>query len=949
MSSSSGLSIQSNSEAGDMMDVDFRGRASCHPSDQGSASPPAGTSTQQSRVMTTTNALPQSQVQGVAGSELMTAAAQTAESISSKQSFSASRPGYRRTTSFNRTSQSMGHLGGYLNHYFDHWFHGEHPHEEDYMSIRDSRPAFLRTSPWALTDGERPWQEVQEQCFPHIVTDSTASIMGMHPGHYLSGLYNLDGQIRSSVYVNNMAMMAGLRLAIGRLSNIVHIPADVLVADLPASRWDLTDAHATNMETRRFTVIPVYFTNHWAIGILDQATSSFYFFDSMKDDRSRRASKAMKLIREILLQFGQVDWADNLQMRVMELPQQQRDWNCGLISLESVRVFFREHDLQRSDEERAVDEGLHPLVMLHTWTHSPAYQGQAWVETYQAETNMINLWLSAIQQELGLPTDIRSPSKPGIDFQATGDGSGTDILNSLRTNGQQLITIHPKDDRSTATSSQAPLTHFLFPCVQQGIVQSPELDQYPREQGMPIPSASLNDSGRLVGSVMGVSSISPVRENEGLHSHFTSEVCIEWEQARNVELCQRMRRIRMRLLERAKLFRKDPDNDLYFLHCHRDKLKRRKIPETDLNFLDQLIGALDSWLDEVEGEAKEACLPSMNSRWLTNHPVVADGEMVCATLVQQVRSYEAEWNEVFLRGDDPDAVSVPHLTKEILVNIIRRCPILESPQSATRKGYKCYSPTWLLNNVGSRFFTPRRGLMARLRHLELPRLSAIAAGITQADLGCTDEVWSHVKPKSRKTSCNLPRYFAPLPKLMRARHAITTHADPVDDDLMIALKALPPKFTVFLGDFRNKSSNLLWLQSMMITVPSQARLLKDWNLLLSSLDKYLESFKKAKDLPLRPDSLGVNHTNPTGVFFSASSDSEQEDIFSARAFYYQRQVRLRKKNTAKGRNTRTSLLRDQSLKVVTKLAEEHPELLNPMLEAFHRDCPVADASLDPIV
>ncbi len=60
--------------------------------------------------------------------------------------------------------------------------------------------------------------------------------MGIHPGHYLSGLYNLDGQIRSSVYVNNMAMMAGLRLAIGRVSSIVHIPADLLVADLPASQ-----------------------------------------------------------------------------------------------------------------------------------------------------------------------------------------------------------------------------------------------------------------------------------------------------------------------------------------------------------------------------------------------------------------------------------------------------------------------------------------------------------------------------------------------------------------------------------------------------------------------------------------------------------------------------------------------------------------------------------------
>src|SRR5438045_4991834 len=143
-----------------------------------------------------------------------------------------------------------------------------------------------------------------------------------------------------------MAMIVGLRLAIGRLSDKVHIPADVLVADLPASQWDLSDAYAANMEARRFTVTPIHFTAHWTVGILDQATSAFYFFDSMKDDRSRKANIALHLIREILLKFGQDNWADNLVMRVMDIPQQEHCRNCGLIGLESIRVFFRELDLQ---------------------------------------------------------------------------------------------------------------------------------------------------------------------------------------------------------------------------------------------------------------------------------------------------------------------------------------------------------------------------------------------------------------------------------------------------------------------------------------------------------------------------------------------------------------------------------------------------------------------------
>ena len=247
----------------------------------------------------------------------------------------------------------LGFLGGYRNDlYFDHWFDGEHPKKAAYVAIRDSRPAFVRLCIFPPEDPEYTWKEVHEHWFPHVVTGSNVSIMGMLPGEYLAGLYNLDGLIRTSAYIGSMSLMAGLRLAIGRLSNMVYISAHELSADRPASLRDLEGVNTTNMEVYRFIVIPFHFPAHWTVVILDQATKTFYFFDSQKDDRIRRADAAMNLIQEVLsqTQFSRGDLAKNLDLRVMDLLQQQGSWNCGLIALESVRVFFREHDVQRSDQ-----------------------------------------------------------------------------------------------------------------------------------------------------------------------------------------------------------------------------------------------------------------------------------------------------------------------------------------------------------------------------------------------------------------------------------------------------------------------------------------------------------------------------------------------------------------------------------------------------------------------
>jgi hypothetical protein len=123
MSSSHDLSVYSDSEFAEMMDIDSQ-----YTSDQESAPPPSGPSArQQPRVLATTSALHRPQYNCPTSIDLM----QSAEF--STQSFSERHPGYRRATAFNRDSQTLGHLGGHNNRHFDHWFDGEHPQEEEYM------------------------------------------------------------------------------------------------------------------------------------------------------------------------------------------------------------------------------------------------------------------------------------------------------------------------------------------------------------------------------------------------------------------------------------------------------------------------------------------------------------------------------------------------------------------------------------------------------------------------------------------------------------------------------------------------------------------------------------------------------------------------------------------------------------------------------------------------
>lgn len=63
-------------------------------------------------------------------------------------------------------------------------------------------------------------------------------------------------------------------------------------------------------------------------------------------------------------------------------------------------------------------------------------------------------------------------------------------------------------------------------------------------------------------------------------------------------------------------------------------------------------------------------------------------------------------------------------------------------------------------------------------------------------------------------------------------------------DVWRAIKALPPKYFVFLQKYRDQSTNLHWFKRMvpkMDRVPTDAQAAKDWDLSCREVDRFLRS------------------------------------------------------------------------------------------------------------
>ncbi|KAH8733875.1 hypothetical protein BGZ61DRAFT_167147 [Ilyonectria robusta] len=157
---------------------------------------------------------------------------------------------------------------------FDYWFSREHPETEEYLNIRNIRPAYIRSSLFGKGNGQDDWETIRAKYFPHI-QPSGPFVGGMAVGQYLTGLFNLDGFIRKEEYLNELSLIAGLSLAIGQHRD-VRIIATPLVTTLGPSQWDAS----TKLLTSLTTVIVLHFGSHWAISVAQMDSGSLTYFDS---------------------------------------------------------------------------------------------------------------------------------------------------------------------------------------------------------------------------------------------------------------------------------------------------------------------------------------------------------------------------------------------------------------------------------------------------------------------------------------------------------------------------------------------------------------------------------------------------------------------------------------------------------------------------------------------
>src|SRR5436305_13695616 len=78
---------------------------------------------------------------------------------------------------------------------------------------------------------------------------------------------------------------------------------------------------------------------------------------------------------------------------------------------------------------------------------------------------------------------------------------------------------------------------------------------------------------------------------------------------------------------------------------------------------------MGAWLGKLEDAAVAKVIRfrvKPNFREMAKDVIPADGKMLCAALVENIRKYKPEWRTAFDEGKDPDATPVPCVAKDKL-------------------------------------------------------------------------------------------------------------------------------------------------------------------------------------------------------------------------------------------------------------------------------------------
>lgn len=419
----------------------------------------------------------------------------------------------------------------------------------------------------------------------------------------------------------------------------------------------------------------------------------------------------------------------------------------------------------------------------------------------------------------------------------------------------------------------------------------------------------------------------------------------------------RMRDLYRRLRQRVKLIRGDNQYEIdpYFAEAFQDKsdLSNNTGGDTDLDFLYNLTGAINEWLEEIRSSANGRLTHPASyqlgrvgmdlGRYDASHTI--DGNMFSSEVIQRIRSFEKAWMERYSRGEDPYTVPVPTLSKELLVHIIQRCPMIEkdiwvsvrksgdqSSQSRSLQRHSVHSPDWLTKHLGHRFMTKKLVLGHRAETIIHLKNFHLTREISQADLGCSDQAWEKIRPTNRKNAARkIP--FGLMSTLMRARCAVTAQGP--YEDVWLALMALPPQFLGPLLPYKDKYLDKNWRLKLMVTSPSldQIKMLEQGWSLASQLSPLDRSMYKRDDLKNVYSDLSSS---------SDTSDSSGPGKRKTKVRMKSRKSRARvikphrREKTDRGKNV---------LEATLELLKEHPDLYARILDASRRSCSIVNKSI----
>jgi hypothetical protein len=275
----------------------------------------------------------------------------------------------------------------------------EAPEEEE---ARYARPAWVDP-----LDDARVKELFRATCKEDWQTDEKefAARAGIQWTRYLGALFNLEGQLHDKSMLSTESIYAGLILCLGDLATDTIWVATSLVldGDLEAESANQNIRDRAAFDERRFHVYAVLWqkvTKHWAVAVVDMDRTSprCYYIDTWEKDRRQRMNKFRHgAFRTYFSWWGcQGPWLDAIKWYRVGCKQQNANWECGVLSIETARVMLREKTGLAASPEEWAKAGWQDSRLIRRPT-----------DASNDERAVVTAWLDAIRRHFDTATALR--------------------------------------------------------------------------------------------------------------------------------------------------------------------------------------------------------------------------------------------------------------------------------------------------------------------------------------------------------------------------------------------------------------------------------------------------------------------------------------------------------------------------------------------------------------